>query len=244
MTDTRLLQATALALTLAAGAATAQEATQAAPTEGADTQAPTETQQAQPADALVATVGDAEIMTSDVRAAIGALPAQMRSQPPEMLVPFAIEQLVLRELIYQAAQAENLGEDPEVVALVEEAGQAAEQDAMVQVWLQRELDAAVTDETVQQTYDQLQTGSDAELPPLEELRPQIEQQLRRQTVEDLRTGLQDDVRVMFYGPDGQPLAAEPAATGGGDTADQNGADAGGADQGGAEMDGDTTGRSQ
>lgn len=208
----------ALAALLAAGPVLAQQDSAQQTTQGQTQQqaasganqgqAQTQDGQAQP-DALIVTVGDARIMTSDVMEAIQALPPQLRNRPPQMLVPSAVDQLVLRELILRQAMAENLAEDPEVVALVEQAGQSAQQEAMVQVWFQRALQEAVTDQAVQQLYGQLQQNAETELPPLEDLRPQIEQQLQRQAVEDIRTGLEDDVRVVFYGPDGQPLAVQP-----------------------------------
>lgn len=55
--------------------------------------------QANGSDALVATVGDAEIRNSDLMRAIGALPPQLSSQPPEMVMSMALQQLVLRVLI-------------------------------------------------------------------------------------------------------------------------------------------------
>ena len=51
------------------------------------------------ANALIATVGGTEIRGSDLMTVIGALPPQLRSQPPQMLVPIALEQLIMRELI-------------------------------------------------------------------------------------------------------------------------------------------------
>jgi hypothetical protein len=71
-----------------------------------------------------------------------------------MLVPIALDQLVMRELILQQAMTENLGEDPEVIARVDSSNQTAEEDAMVQVWLRRELKGAVTDAEVQRIYDE------------------------------------------------------------------------------------------
>ncbi|WP_299358537.1 hypothetical protein [uncultured Paracoccus sp.] len=105
-------------------------------------------------DTLVATVGEAEIRGSDVMMVIGMLPPQLQSQSPQMLVPIALEQLILRELALEKARGQNLAEDPEVIALVTGATQTAEDDAMVQVWLDRELAKAVTDEAVQTSYDE------------------------------------------------------------------------------------------
>ncbi|MGR3249223.1 MAG: hypothetical protein ACU0DH_00480 [Paracoccus sp. (in: a-proteobacteria)] len=136
---------------------------------------------------------------------IGALPPQLRSQPPQMLVPIALDQLIMRQLILQKARQANLAEDPEVVALVTGATQAAEDDALVQVWLDRELQDSVTDEAVQQSYDTAQAQGQTDLPPLEAVRPQIEQHLRRQAVEELRTQLREGADIVLFDPTGQPI---------------------------------------
>ena len=173
-------------------------------------------------DVVVATVGGEEIRSSDVTAMMGALPPQVRNQPQEMLVPFVLDQLVLRELILQQAQAENLGEDPEVTELVQGETDRAREDAMVQVWIQRELEGAVTDEDVQTTYDQVAAQSEQELPPLADVRPQIEQQLQQQALTGIRADLEAGTEIVFYGPGGEPIE-EPAQ---GQNGAGNGADTG------------------
>lgn len=156
---------------------------------------------------VIVTVGDTEILGSDVSAAISMLPPQLRQQPPAMLVPMAVNQLISRELILREAMAENLKDDPEVVALVTEAQNASEEDAMVQIWLQRKLDESVTDQKVQQMYDEIKANTDQEIPPLEDVRVQIEQQLRQDAFTTLQEDLRSDVEIVFYGPDGKPQTA-------------------------------------
>ena len=156
-------------------------------------------------DTLVATVGDAEIRGSDVLTVIGMLPPQMQSQPPQMLVPIALEQLILRELILEQARAANLAQDPEVIALVEGTAQGAEEDAMVQVWVDRELAGAVTDAEVERVYGTLQPQGQQPVPPMSELRPQIEQHLRQQAMQDIRDSLREGADIVFYDPSGQPV---------------------------------------
>ncbi len=158
-------------------------------------------------DMVIVRVGDADIRGSDISGAISLLPPQLQQQPPEMLVPMAVNQLIARELILKAAIADNLAEDPEVVALVDEAQMASEQDAMVQVWLQRELDGRVTDENVQAEYDEIKANSEQEIPPLEAVRAQIEQQLRQEAFMGLEEDLRKDVEIVYYGPDGKPQTA-------------------------------------
>lgn len=158
-------------------------------------------------DRVVVRVGDADILGSDISGAISLLPPQLQQQPPEMLIPMAVNQLIARELILRQAIADNLAEDPEVVALVDEARMASEQDAMVQIWLQRELAGRVTDEDVQAKYEEIKANSEQEIPPLEAVRAQIEQQLRQEAFVGLEEDLREDVEIVYYGPDGTPQTA-------------------------------------
>jgi hypothetical protein len=162
-------------------------------------------------DPLVATVGEAEICGDDVLTVIGLLPEPLRVQQPDMLVPIALDQLVFRALILEQARDLNLSEDPEVQSLVQQSSTTAEENAMVQVWLRRELQNTVNDQAVQEAHDQLSRTSSGELPPLEQVRPQIEQHLRQQAPADIRQRLGERGDVIFYGPSGQPM--QPSQTG-------------------------------
>lgn len=155
-------------------------------------------------DMVVVRVGEADIRGSDISQVISILPPQMQQQPPEILVPMAVNQLIARELILRAAMAENLDEDPEVAALVEESRMANEQDAMVQIWLQRELGARVTNSDIQAKYDEIKANSEQEIPPLDAVSAQIEQQLRQEAFMNLEEDLRQDVEIVYYGPDGKP----------------------------------------
>ena len=166
----------------------------------------------QQADALVATVGDAEIRGSDMALVVGMLPPELQSQPPQMLLPIALQQLILRELILQEARAQNFADDPEVVALVESTSANLEEDAMVQVWTDREIARAVTDEAVQQAYEDAQAQGAENLPPIDEVRPQIEQYLRQQAMQEIASMLRQDADVVFYDATGRPVEPQPQAT--------------------------------
>ncbi len=205
-----------LSLPLAGGTALAQESQDDTETEQSAT-ASQDTEQQQSttgsgqasgdmqADAVVAKVGEAEIRGSDVMTVIGMLPQQMQSQPPQVLMPMALEQLILRELIIEEARSQNLGNDPEVKALVEDSAQKAEEDAMVQIWLAREMKGAVTDDAVQKAYDDAKAEGAQNLPPVDEVRPQIEQQLRQEAMQEIKTQLrQDGADVVLLDAAGQP----------------------------------------
>ena len=158
----------------------------------------------QQGDSVVATVGETEIRGSDVMTVVGMLPPQIQSQPPEMLLPMALEQLILRELILEKARSENLADDPEVQAMKESSATTAQDDAMVQIWLNRQLEGVVTDEAVQQAYDQAKS-QDQNVPPLEQVRPQIEQFLRQQAIRDIGQELRQGADIVFYDATGRPV---------------------------------------
>ncbi|MHA6346953.1 hypothetical protein [Roseivivax sp. CAU 1761] len=76
--------------------------------------------------------------------------------------------------------------------------------AMVRVFLERETGNAVSDDRVQQTYDKIKENAETEIPPLEDVRPQIEQHLRQEAYADLSKRLQNETQIVFYEPDGEP----------------------------------------
>ncbi len=137
--------------------------------------------------AVVVTVGGAEILGSD---AIGALPQPMREQLAEMLLPMALQQLVLRELIIDRARSKKFADDPDFAEMAEQTHAEVEENALVQFWLRREMADATSDETVNTAYEQITQKSQGEVPPLELIRPQIEQELRRQEMTRIRADLQ------------------------------------------------------
>ncbi|MDX5414209.1 MAG: SurA N-terminal domain-containing protein [Rhodobacterales bacterium] len=167
-------------------------------------------------DSVLATVGDAEIRGSDVMMVIEKLPPQLQSQPTQMLVPMALEQLIFRELVLEQARSQQLADDPEVVALVEQSAPGLEEDAMVQVWIDRELGNAITDEAVQDVYDQAKAQGQQNLPSLEQARPQIEQFLQQQAIRDIQTQLMQGADVVFYDASGQPMEQTQNSGGSGD----------------------------
>ena len=161
-------------------------------------------QAAQQQDALVATVGDEKITRSDVMDAITELPPQVRQTPPQMLFPAVLDQLVTRELIVQEARAANLQDDPEVTSMTDAQTEDAREQAMVQVWLRRELEDRITDEQVQATVDELKAAN----PQVEDtpgLTQQVKQALQVQAIADISDELRKSAEVTFYDPAGQPV---------------------------------------
>lgn len=180
-------------------------------------------------DAVVATVGGTDIVGADVVEFISTLPPRMREQPPQILLSMAVEQKVLRELLLQEAQAQNLAEDPRVTEAVEQDAQLVQEDAMVAIYLQDQLSERVSETQVQHAYEQVQsqTGDDQSLPPLDALRPQIEQQLQQRAIQSLRDELVEGGKVVFYGD--------------GESSSQSGNESSGSSAGSTEGDSSTSG---
>ncbi len=99
-------------------------------------------------DPVVATVNGKEILRSEVLASAASLPPQMRAQA-EQLLPVLLERLVDIHLITEAASAEGLETDEEVVERAAE----MKKEVMRQVYLERLVDSEVTDEKLQEQYD-------------------------------------------------------------------------------------------
>lgn len=192
-----------------------QEQTEMQAGEGADGGDPTvavttpEGTEAPGGNLLVATVGDAEIREADVMAALQSLPPQARQQPPQVLVPAVVNQLILRELVLDEARAQGLEEDPEVVAMVGGGGPEALEQALVQVWFQRELADRVTDEDIEAAYADLQEANPDMDQELAEVRPQIQNMLQRQAAQTVGAELRQNAEITFYDEAGDPVEMTP-----------------------------------
>lgn len=217
MTDLKHLLGGAALIALAAGLAAPAARAQ---TEDSATDAQTETDAAGDAatagsqdeggtgtaqDRLIATVNDTEIREADVTAAMEALPPQAQQMPPEMLLPMVVEQLMLRELILEKAYAENLQDDPDVTAITDAQSEAVEEQAVLSIWLSREIEGRVTDADVTAAYDDFKAANpDAEV-TMEAARPQIEQGLAQEAMKAVALELREDAEIVFYDASGSPL---------------------------------------
>lgn len=103
---------------------------------------------AQDSDPVVAKVNGKEILRSEVLASAANLPPQMRAQAEELL-PVLLERLVDIQLITEAASAEGLETDEEVIERLAE----VKKEVMRQIYLERLVEQEVTDEKLQARYD-------------------------------------------------------------------------------------------
>ncbi|WP_145953423.1 hypothetical protein [Oceaniglobus indicus] len=177
------------------------------------------------ADPLIVTVGETEITASDVTGAIGSLPQNLQQRPAEQLIPFVVDQLVFRALVLESIAADSdeanqtasedmpstEGSEPASdgagtggMSQTDKAQRMQADNAAVKSFMDERMEGVVTDEKVQAAYDAAAEKSEAELPPLKDVRLQIEQQLRQQELAALRRELEQTVDIVFYGPDGKP----------------------------------------
>jgi peptidyl-prolyl cis-trans isomerase C len=109
---------------------------------------------APPADPVVATVNGNDIHMSDVQAAAQNLPSQMQQLPPDQLYPLLVNQLVDRQALLVAANAENLQKDPKIQAAM----QAAANEKLENAYVQQAVAGQVTDAAVQAAYNKNYAG--------------------------------------------------------------------------------------
>jgi peptidyl-prolyl cis-trans isomerase C len=100
------------------------------------------------ADPVLARVDGAEIRRSDVQAAIGELPPELRAAPETVLTPLVLDQLITQKALVNAARAEKLGEQPEVQARI----RRAEEQELQQALLRREIAPKLTEEALRARY--------------------------------------------------------------------------------------------
>jgi peptidyl-prolyl cis-trans isomerase C len=110
------------------------------------------------ADPVVARVNGTEIRLSDLQDAMGSLPAEYRSMPPQTLYPALINQLVDLEAVVAMARKQGLDKDPTVQRQMARAQEEALQSAL----FHRDIGPLITDEAVRARYDRDIAGKPGE----------------------------------------------------------------------------------
>ena len=166
---------------------------------------PAVAQDGDPETRVIATVDGEEIYLAEALQAIRALPPQVQQMPLEMILPVLAEQLAIGRVIQQRALDEGLQDDPEV----QERLARAEADIMQDVWMDRQVDARISDEALNEAYTRFVEDN----PPVEEVSAR---HILVETEEDAR-GL---IVELNDGADFADLAAEhsvgPSGAQGGD----------------------------
>lgn len=103
---------------------------------------------AQAPDPVVARVAGEEIRLSQLRAAVQDLPEELRNAPETMLLPVLLDQMIASRAIIAAARAEGLQNSEEVRARV----RAAEDEALQEALIRRELAPLLTEEALRARY--------------------------------------------------------------------------------------------
>lgn len=116
----------------------------------------------EPGNPVVARVGDQEITRLDVFQYVQTLPEQTRQLPIDQLFPMALEQVVNARVISANTQGVNLDNDPQVQEQLEQ----AKQQIVRSVFIQKQVDAKITEERLQALYQQYS----ANFPEIEEVR--------------------------------------------------------------------------
>lgn len=99
-------------------------------------------------DPVVARIDGTPILLSEVEEAARGLPEQFRAMPPMMLFPLLIDQMISQRVLADAARKANLQNTPEVRARVRQ----AEEEALQQAYLAREIGPLMTEEALRARY--------------------------------------------------------------------------------------------
>ncbi|MCZ4282168.1 peptidylprolyl isomerase [Kiloniella laminariae] len=111
-------------------------------------------------DPLMARVGEMEIRRSEVLKFAESIPNIPQAQI-EMILPELLDQVIDLKLITKEAEASNLARDPEVLKRLSE----VKERVLVQTYLDRALKAEVSDEAVEQAYQDYLVAN----PPVKEV---------------------------------------------------------------------------
>jgi peptidyl-prolyl cis-trans isomerase C len=152
--STRLSSLAALAV-LACGPALAQT-----PAPAAQPTPPAASAPGAPAasDPVVAKVNGQAIHLSDLNFAAQTLPPELRSIPPQTLLPMLLEQQIDRKALVNEARRQGLDKDPAVERQMELAQDSALQSAL----LSRQVGPTVTDDAVRARFDKDMAGKPGE----------------------------------------------------------------------------------
>ena len=120
----------------------------------ADADTPAVSNQAQteikPGNPVVAKVGDRELTRLEVFNFMQTMPAETRQMPMDQLFPLVQNQIINMALVKEKAANANLDNDP----LVKQQLEAAKENIVPVVFMQREVEKAITEERLRAAYEQ------------------------------------------------------------------------------------------
>lgn len=100
---------------------------------------------------VLATVNGKNITSSDVEALYASLPAQYRQAPIEFIKDQLLQQLISMEVISQAAEAENMGDQKEFKDRMD----TVRTQMMQEFYITSKIDELVTEELLQEEYNKI-----------------------------------------------------------------------------------------
>ena len=112
---------------------------------------PAHAQQADPEDPVVAVVDGTEVRRSDVEAVARALPEQYRQVPLPQIYGMLLDRAIDFRLLANAAQEQDLAEDPAVEAALEKARTEVLRDA----YIRQQIEEGTTEDKLRARYDEL-----------------------------------------------------------------------------------------
>ncbi len=127
-----------------------QMAASAQPASGQAQAAQVNAQAVQPGNPVVAKVDSQEITRGDVFSFIQQLPQETRKQPVQQLFPLAQEQVITARIVEAKSKKVNLDNDPEVKKRLD----AAKEQIVRAVFINKEVEKKLTEERVKTTYEQ------------------------------------------------------------------------------------------
>ena len=101
-------------------------------------------------DPVVARVDGTPIHLSELEETVRGLPEQFRAMPPQVLYPVMLDQLITQRVLANAARKLNLQDTPEVRARI----RRAEEEALQQALLAREIGPLLTEQALRARYEQ------------------------------------------------------------------------------------------
>lgn len=156
-------------------------------------------------DKVAAEVNGTKLTQSAVANYARSLPPQMAAQAPYGAV---LDMVVNNHLIYEQAKKEGVDKDPEVKQMLKQ----IEQQLMVKAWMNKKLQAAVTDEAIKRAYDRYV----ATFKPVEEVRAR---HILTETEDQAKAVIAELAKGADFGETAKAKSKDPSAK-------QNGGDLG------------------
>lgn len=175
----------------------AQDTAPAQAQESSETTAEAAPVEVRPGNPVVAKVNGQDITRLDVFNFIQTLPPNARQMPVQQLFPLAVDQIVSAKIIAAKTDKADLGDDPDVKKQLEMAKQQIERT----VYLQKEVEKALTEERLQAAYEKYK----ADFPEIDEAKAKHilvkDEKLAKDIIKQLNEGASFDALAKAHSTD-------------------------------------------